>query len=335
MIFYLATGKKSDLNEAILLISMFCRSFILSCLIFIGLVSTTFACPTVDGLVDVQCDGQVVVVAFGDSITQGYLDPSRLGYPGRLSKLMPNISVVNLGQHGENTTTGVIRARRELDNFPDADYIILLEGVNDFYDQTPSVVEARENLLGMIAAAKATGAKVLVGNLTATKRGFQRQWILDVNKAYKPLAAIDFYGLGEEIIGFDGIHPTTEGYTAMAKLVRTTLKKLSAKIKPKDSDKDGLYDYEEIRLKTSSRKADSDGDGLTDGKEVWKFKTNPRKTDTDGDAINDRDELYVYKTDPLEVDTDGDGNSDGDEISVYLTDPLSADLPLTSSGLIP
>ena len=262
------------------------------------------ACPTINGLIDIQCDGKILVVTFGDSITQGYLDPARLGYPGRLSKLMPKISVANLGLHGENTYNGRFRAMRELDNFPDADYIIILEGTNDFYDETPNAEEAAANVKSMIASAKATGAKVLVGNLTATKRGFQRSWVYSVNKVYRAFTSINFYALGEDIIGFDGIHPTRTGYEEMAVLVRHKLKALAKVIKPKDSDKDGLYDYEETRLKTSNRKSDTDGDGLSDGKEVWK-----------------------YKTDPLKADTDGDGLSDGDEINLYHTNPLIADIP--------
>lgn len=38
------------------------------------------------------------------------------------------------------------------------------------------------------------------------------------------------------------------------------------------------------------------------------------KIDTDGDGISDYKEIGIYKTDPRNVDTDGDGHNDGDEI---------------------
>jgi hypothetical protein len=45
--------------------------------------------------------------------------------------------------------------------------------------------------------------------------------------------------------------------------------------------------------------------------------------DTDGDGISDGDEVYVHGTDPSDSDTDGDGVSDGDELTAG-TDPLDA-----------
>ncbi|MCH8049219.1 hypothetical protein IH979_00735 [Patescibacteria group bacterium] len=58
-----------------------------------------------------------------------------------------------------------------------------------------------------------------------------------------------------------------------------------------DMDKDGLILGEEFEAGTSDDNPDSDGDGLSDG-----------------------DEVYVYETDPLNPDTDGDGFPDGVEV---------------------
>jgi lysophospholipase L1-like esterase len=294
-------------------------------LFLFGIVQQSSACPDIDGLVDIQCDGKVLVVTFGDSITQGFLDPARLGYPGRLSRLLKNIEVANLGLRGENSYDGKLRAQRVLDNFPDADYIIIMEGTNDNFDETPDVKELKDNLIKIISYAKATGAKVLVGNLPATKRPFQREWVSNANVAIASLVNIDFYKLGTKIIGFDGLHPLGIGYEKMAELVKSRLKILSKKIKPKDTDQDGLYDYEESKRRTSRSNPDSDGDGITDGKEVWSFKTNPRAKDTDQDGLNDRDEIKIYFTNPLLTDSDQDGLSDQAEISTYLTNPNSSD----------
>ncbi|MDZ7624238.1 MAG: hypothetical protein U5J96_07330 [Ignavibacteriaceae bacterium] len=51
----------------------------------------------------------------------------------------------------------------------------------------------------------------------------------------------------------------------------------------------------------------------------------PKNPDTDGDGLSDGDEVFNYKTDPLKADTDGDGLSDYDEIMKYYTDPLISD----------
>ena len=103
-------------------------------------------------------------------------------------------------------------------------------------------------------------------------------------------------------------------------------KQIGTDPKKADTDGDGLSDGDEyFRYHTDPRKADTDGDGLTDGDEVMKYKTNPLKQDTDGDGLNDREEVAIYHTDPLKADTDMDGLTDGDEVLKYKTDPLKAD----------
>jgi outer membrane protein OmpA-like peptidoglycan-associated protein len=93
-----------------------------------------------------------------------------------------------------------------------------------------------------------------------------------------------------------------------------------------DTDGDGLLDGEEVfKYKTDPLNPDTDGDGLSDGDEVHKYRTDPLKWDTDGDGLSDGDEVLKYKTDPLKADTDGDGLSDGDEVLKYKTDPLKKD----------
>ncbi len=92
-----------------------------------------------------------------------------------------------------------------------------------------------------------------------------------------------------------------------------------------DDDKDGLTLDEEEKLGTDPKKADSDGDGLTDGEEVNKYKTNPLNNDSDGDGLKDNDEMYTYKTNPLAGDSDNDGLLDGEEINIYKTNPNDAD----------
>lgn len=93
-----------------------------------------------------------------------------------------------------------------------------------------------------------------------------------------------------------------------------------------DTDGDGLSDGDEVyRYHTNPLNFDSDGDGLRDGDEVNTYHTNPLKVDTDSDGINDNEEINRYHTDPLNPDTDGDGLKDGEETGRYHTDPLKSD----------
>jgi outer membrane protein OmpA-like peptidoglycan-associated protein len=93
-----------------------------------------------------------------------------------------------------------------------------------------------------------------------------------------------------------------------------------------DTDGDGLKDGEEIyKYRTDPLNPDTDGDGISDGDEVLTNRTDPKKSDTDDDGLTDGEEVLTYHTDPLRADTDGDGLSDGDEVKKYHTNPLKGD----------
>ena len=99
---------------------------------------------------------------------------------------------------------------------------------------------------------------------------------------------------------------------------------------PVDSDGDGLYDEDEQYIYgTDAFAYDTDGDGSSDGEEVF-YGTDPlaadagggARADGDGDGLYDQDETAVYGTDPTLFDTDGDGAGDGEEV-FNGTDPRS------------
>lgn len=69
-----------------------------------------------------------------------------------------------------------------------------------------------------------------------------------------------------------------------------------------DIDHDTLGDHDEPVYSTSPLIADTDGDGLTDGAEVYIYHTNPTLADTDGDGMNDGDEIKVGRN-PLVPDS--------------------------------
>jgi len=81
-----------------------------------------------------------------------------------------------------------------------------------------------------------------------------------------------------------------------------------------DTDDDGLTDGREVDLGTSPRNADSDGDHLADGVEVNGTRpSDPTDPDTDDDGLDDQQESFA-ETDPRNPDTDGDGLTDGEEL---------------------
>jgi uncharacterized repeat protein (TIGR01451 family) len=126
-----------------------------------------------------------------------------------------------------------------------------------------------------------------------------------------------------------------------------------------DDDDDGLLDIAEAAKGTDPLDADTDDDGISDGKEVNVYGSDPMNIDTDGDGVADGTEVGVVEplpdtdpdvfvadtdpgsvTNPVRADTDGDGLADGEEdknangrLDEGETDPLlSADGLLDTDG---
>ena len=96
----------------------------------------------------------------------------------------------------------------------------------------------------------------------------------------------------------------------------------------RDEDHDDVVDELELVLGLDPNRADTDGDGLTDGLEIYLYRSSPFDPDTDGDGLLDGDEVRIGSS-PVMEDTDGDGLSDSEEVT---TDPT---IPDTDKDLIP
>jgi len=118
-----------------------------------------------------------------------------------------------------------------------------------------------------------------------------------------------------------------------------------------DADADGVPDEEEAVHGADPANPDSDGDGIKDGDEIYRYKTNAASRDTDDDGFTDMEELLrgfdptvaggrwpdadadglsdpyegALGTDPSNADSDGDTLGDGAEARVYRTSPLQKD----------
>ncbi len=260
-------------------------------------ISNASACPDIDGLLDVNCDRQLTIVAFGDSITYGIGDNYHNGgYPGRLKASYPHANIINAGSPGEQTTTGKYRAASVFASHPEVDYAIVLEGTNDYWG-LKSVPSTVGNVRIMANRATAYGAISLIGTLTNVRRSHQKRWIRAVNNSLRAYANIDFYSLGTSIIGSDLLHPNGYGYDQMTTLVQGALNYATQTNRPIDTDGDGLYDYKETELGSDIFDTDSDGDGLPDGEDFGSGGS-PVLVDSDYDGISDYDEVRIYGSNP-------------------------------------
>jgi len=94
-----------------------------------------------------------------------------------------------------------------------------------------------------------------------------------------------------------------------------------------DSDEDGLSDSQEARYKGDPNNADTDGDGISDGDEVYTYRTRVNVADTDKDGLSDHEEINTYSTNPLKADSDGDRMSDYAEIEAATNPNNQSEFP--------
>ena len=212
------------------------------------------------GLEDLNQDGRVIVLCFGDSITRGVgdgptadsLPPAPAGYPARLqSLLLPEtklpLTVIDDGKPGERTANGLVRLRRDLErNTPD--YTLLLEGTNDVEDGHTN--RALANMQLMIDSVFQTGGMPLLGTITpsccAHKNQLPEGAVIAYNDQLRAIALndsipiVDFYRAFtaapnpdsnsdpdapyDSTLGLihvpEGLHPTPNGYDLMAATAR-------------------------------------------------------------------------------------------------------------------
>jgi len=173
-----------------------------------------------------EADGRPVIVAFGDSITEGQGVPEEAGYPAQLERLLAvagyNYRVVNEGVGGDTTSGG--RTRVPAVTVLKPELVIVELGGNDGLRGLPAE-STRANLEEIVGELKASGATVVLTGMTlppnygATYIRQFEQVFADVAAEFDvPLIAFrleDFQGYMQE----DAIHPTEEGHRRIAEVL--------------------------------------------------------------------------------------------------------------------
>ena len=171
------------------------------------------------------------IVFFGDSITEFWTP--------RNSTLFQNPTIINRGISGQTTSQMVLRFQQDVvDLHPNL--VVILAGINDIAENTGpiSVKAIFENIITMVAVAKANQIKVMLCSvLPSNKISWKANTnpsdkIIDLNQMIKTYADtnkityVDYYttmadsnkGL-EKKYSDDGVHPNSEGYKIMERLV--------------------------------------------------------------------------------------------------------------------
>jgi acyl-CoA thioesterase-1 len=185
-------------------------------------------------------DERPIILAFGDSLSEGFGAGAGESYPDYLQRELDaagyRYRVVNLGVSGDTSTGGLNRVGPALELKPE---IVIVElGGNDGLRGMP-IEATRANLAQIIEAFQRSGAKVVLAGMTLPPN-YGRDYIRSFERMYRELAAqyrvrlIPFLmqdivrQLRErpELMQKDGIHPTREGNAIMAKTVFGYLKPL-------------------------------------------------------------------------------------------------------------
>ena len=175
---------------------------------------------------------EVRILAFGDSLTQGYGLPEADGFVPQLQAWLrangaPDVAVVNGGVSGDTSAGGVRRIEWALTD--DIDGVIVELGANDMLRGIDTAV-TRENLDGILTAIAAKDLPMIVAGIPAPPN-WGEEYRRAFKAMYRDLAAKHgaiFYssflgGLGQgreirEIMRLfqpDGLHPNAAGVEAM------------------------------------------------------------------------------------------------------------------------
>jgi lysophospholipase L1-like esterase len=166
------------------------------------------------------------ILAFGDSVTEGYPFKLAESYPARLEALLQaeypsqTIDVENAGFGGERTDEG----RRRLPGMikPAHDLVIILEGYNGL--NSVATNSQANDLRAMVQIAKDAGKQVILSTLTPIHAPNDKDPTA-LNARIRSIAAdegavlVDLFaafGSDKSLISSDGLHPSRAGYQRMA-----------------------------------------------------------------------------------------------------------------------
>lgn len=211
--------------------------------------SSALACPEIGGIPDFNCDGDLVISVMGDSIPYGFGDTkngNKGGYVLRASKKLPKATFVNLAKAGERTfelinllngafNKGKNEAVRSA--LIESDIVILDVGRNDrwLFGEPPATYRNLKRAVSLIKHGVTDAGEVAPIIVTAVmmlpNRGSQGPWvkalnalILKGNSTANP-ADLRFDLVSKRLLSTDQIHPTVQGYDALAKTLVSYLSK--------------------------------------------------------------------------------------------------------------
>lgn len=174
------------------------------------------------------------IVAFGDSIVEGYM--ASQGWPDRLGKSLaaryPGVKVINAGHSGDTAADGLKRLEKDVISH-EPDLVLVAFGLNDMKDSIPPD-RFRKNMEGILAGLRSIGARPAF--LTTTRLARGAGLVADpgpYNDVIRELAGEEkvflvdvfeeFSGLNNEQNLLDVAHPNDRGHAKLAEIIERVL----------------------------------------------------------------------------------------------------------------
>jgi acyl-CoA thioesterase-1 len=193
------------------------------------------------GAYALQADREIVIVAYGDSLTAGFQLPQTQSFPAQLERALKarghKVRVINSGVSGDTAADGLARFDWAMQE--PADAAILELGANDAL-RGLAVAETRKSLAAILARFKAKRMDVLIAGMEAL-RNWGDDYARDFRDMYASLAKenealfypffLDGVVLNARLNLADGIHPNEKGIAIIVERILPEVETLIERVK--------------------------------------------------------------------------------------------------------
>ena len=212
----------------------------LRCPLQVGLLAALFNAAILLTLAPAKAKTPVKLVAFGDSLTAGYLLRPDESFSAQLSKALTAkgyaVDVVNAGVSGDTTAAGLERFEWAIPQGTEA--VILELGANDaLRGQSPA--DAKANLDAIITKLKQRNIAVLLTGMLAPKN-WGADYAREFDGMYQDLADkhglilypffLEGVALDKSLNLDDGLHPNGKGVARIVENILPTVEDLLRKV---------------------------------------------------------------------------------------------------------
>jgi acyl-CoA thioesterase-1 len=209
-------------------------------LLQVGLLAVLFNAAILLNLTAAEAKTPVKLVAFGDSLTAGYLLRPDESFPAQLSKSLTAkgyaVDVVNAGVSGDTTAAGLERFEWAIPQGTEA--VILELGANDaLRGQSPTAAKA--NLDAIITKLKQRNIAVLLTGMLAPKN-WGADYARDFDGMFQDLADehglllypffLEGVALDKSLNLDDGMHPNGKGVEKIVQNIMPAVEDLLRKV---------------------------------------------------------------------------------------------------------